>query len=127
MSDGEDAEEGGVSDDEDEVWQAMQQSMPAELNLTDDDDDDEEDLIEEDDIDSISGTERKAGSDSGDEDLEMDGMMEDDDDLLSALEEDADFEDDEAQSEEEEKPKKKRKQAAPTFASMEDYAHLLVD
>ncbi|ORX44109.1 CBF-domain-containing protein [Hesseltinella vesiculosa] len=129
------------TDDEDEIWRAMMASVPGGLeeddlaNVDEDDEEDDEEmralLMEEDDEDE----DQESQDDSEDE---VEAMSDDDEDddgedggfLGSAMPASSD-DDDEADvkrtldDEETQLPKKKRKVQLPTFASMDDYAHLL--
>jgi len=139
-----------VDDDEAEaeIWKAMKASMPkaggdSDVGEPDEDDDDESDLGEFDYADSddeANGAAKPfksafANEDEFDDPEDDDNLMEDDDDLIGS-DEDVPLFDDEDEVEmrttggisskaEDRKSKKRKLKHLPTFATADDYAHLL--
>ncbi|KAI8065907.1 CBF/Mak21 family-domain-containing protein [Gongronella butleri] len=142
-------------DEEDEIWRAMMASVPGGLDDDDMDDDDlagsEEDeemraLLDEDDSMDEQGSDdddEDNDDEEKDSDEEQDASSDEeggflgatvvdegdsDEDDVASDQDTANFKrpsDDDDDDEDQAQPKKKRKVQLPTFASAEDYAHLL--
>lgn len=151
-----DADDSDAEDDEqeDEIWKALVDSMPevegedesegfSDIeDLMDDDDDEDEDEAAQDDN---EGVVLNLDSDVEDADVDAeeafgaddeptlniesddDALLGSDDDLPSELDAQSEVEADAEAEAAKEKPKKKKLKHLPTFASAEDYAHLISD
>ncbi|KAI9596717.1 CBF/Mak21 family-domain-containing protein [Syncephalis fuscata] len=138
--DEDDGSDGYLDEDEDEelneddVWSAMQRDMPSELRrgLEDEGDEDEDDededaafaqlMNDEDDDEDVEGEEEVEDVEDVDEEP-IDGSDAELATLWSDEDSDAMLSQDETKDEREKK--RPRKQPLPTFASFDDYAHLI--
>ncbi|TIC76117.1 CBF-domain-containing protein [Wallemia mellicola] len=145
--DDDDVAEDGSEMDEDEVWKAMQASMPGQEDddIEESDEDDVDPALMDDSEEEAEGEgepeptaddeEEEEEDDDDDDEGGLEGLVDDEDDLLSVDEMESEAGDESEAGEEESLGKRKRddkdakkaakkaKKALPTFASADDYAH----
>lgn len=137
---GDDEDEDEASENEDEIWQALVKSKPdIEVDESDGEVDFEDDVdFDDDDFDMSDGEDAMSDASEGqgpDFDEDAEDAWESEEELPESLDKlfAAEAAKDKAGAEEEEedegasKKKKRKLKHLPTFASMEDYAHLMSD